>query len=85
MNTIRRLGSHTMMGSDYWHPHWGNHNSWQWEIGFALIPVRMNSGKFVWLKKYYHGSKIIQGPGSDVVMHQYMTVEEFTWHALNQP
>jgi hypothetical protein len=73
-----------MMGSDYWHPHWGNHSSRQWALKFAWLPARMDNGEFVWLRKYYHGVRIVTGPGTDVILYQRMTMEEFTWHALKQ-
>lgn len=72
-----------MMGSDYWHPHWGNHWSWKWSLKFAWLPVRMDSGGVVWLKKYYHGHQAVWGSNKSR-LYQYMTIEEFTWHALKQ-
>jgi hypothetical protein len=42
----------------------------------------MGNGRFVWLREYYHGVRIITGPGTPVTFHQYMTVEDFTWRAL---
>jgi hypothetical protein len=75
-----------MMGSDYWHPHWGNHSSWEWALKFAWLPAKMDNGEFVWWKKYYHGVRFIHVPAGEgpVTLHQYVSVEEFIWRALTQ-
>jgi hypothetical protein len=46
----------------------------------------MGSGRYVWCREYYHGVRFIHGPAgeSPVVLHQYMTVEDFTWRALKE-
>lgn len=73
-----------MMGSDYWHPHWGNHNSWQWHLKFAWLPAKMDSGILLWFKEYYHGIRVIESPGTPVILHQYMTPHEYLFYTLKQ-
>jgi hypothetical protein len=69
------------MGTGY--SGWGN-TGWQWALKFAWLPARMDSGKFIWCRDYYHGIRLITGPGTPVILHQYMTVEDFTWSALKE-
>jgi hypothetical protein len=59
-------------------------SDWSWATKFAWLPARMNDGRYVWLREYYHGVRIITGPGTPVTFHQYMTVEDFTWRALKE-
>jgi hypothetical protein len=63
-----------------------SYSNWHWALKFAWLPCKMDSGKFVWWRKYYHGVKIIVGPAGEepVILHQYMTAEEFTWKALKE-
>ena len=68
------------MGTDY--SGWKHQLEWQWGLKFAWLPAKMDSGEFIWWRKYYHGIRLIHGPGTPVVLHQYMTTEEFTWQAL---
>ena len=58
--------------------------NWTWSLKFAWLPARMDSGEHVWWREYYHGVRVIFGPAgeSPVVLHQYMTAEEFIWHNL---
>jgi hypothetical protein len=58
--------------------------SWSWHLKFAWLPAKMDNGDFIWWSKYYHGLRMITGPGDPVFLHQYMTAEEFTWQALQQ-
>lgn len=68
-----------------WTEHgWAQRSTWQWALKFAWLPARMDSGAFIWWREYYHGVRIISGPGEPVVLHQYMTAEEFTWQALTE-
>jgi hypothetical protein len=69
------------MGTGY--SGWGN-TGWQWALKFAWLPAQMDSGKFIWWREYYHGIRIITGPGTPVILHQYTTVEDFTWNALKE-
>lgn len=75
-----------MMGHGYWHAHWGKawDSSWWWSTKFAWLPAQMDSGRWVWFKEYYHGSKVIQGPGTPVVLKQYMTSREYLFYTLKQ-
>jgi hypothetical protein len=73
------------MGSgyiNYWGSMWDS--SWEWQLTFAWFPCSLDSGRWIWFKKYYHGVRVIHGPGTPVILHQYMTPEEFTWHQLIQ-
>jgi hypothetical protein len=58
--------------------------NWTWTTKFAWLPARMDSGEHVWWREYYHGIRVIFGPAGEsaVVLHQYMTIQEFTWSAL---
>jgi hypothetical protein len=66
------------------HSRYQNISNWAWTLKFAWLPARMDSGDFVWWREYYHGVRIITGPGTPVFLHQYKTVEEFTWTALKE-
>ena len=66
------------------HSRYQNISDWIWTLKFAWLPARMDSGDFVWWREYYHGVRIITGPGTPVFLHQYKTVEEFTWTALKE-
>ena len=46
----------------------------------------MDNGDFIWWREYYHGIRLIFGPAGEdpVVLHQYMTTQEFTWKQLTQ-
>jgi hypothetical protein len=57
---------------------------WQWTLKFAWLPCKIDNNNFIWWKEYYHGVRIIHGPGTPVIVHQYMTIEEFTWKALKE-
>jgi hypothetical protein len=61
-------------------------STWSWTLKFAWLPAKMDNGNFVWWKDYYHGVRFIHGPAGEdpVVLHQYMTVEDFTWNALTE-
>jgi hypothetical protein len=58
--------------------------NWTWSLKFAWLPARMDSGELVWWKEYYHGVRMVSGPGTPVYLFQYMTTEEFTWSALQE-
>ena len=58
--------------------------NWTWTTKFAWLPARMDSGEHVWWKEYYHGVKIVISSGTDLILHQYMTVEDFIWSALQE-
>ena len=72
------------MGTDYTN-YWGTmwDSSWEWALKFAWFPAKMDSGKFVWCKKYHHGIRIIHGPGEPAILNRYLTLEEFTWEILS--
>jgi hypothetical protein len=58
--------------------------NWTWSTKIAWLPAKMDSGQLVWCQEYYHGVRFIFGPAGEdpVILHQYMTKEEFTWSAL---
>jgi hypothetical protein len=66
--------------------YYGISDKWDWSLKFAWLPAKMDNSDFVWWKDYYHGVRFIYGPAgeSPVVLHQYMTVEDFTWKALKE-
>ena len=66
--------------TNYWGSMWDSH--WKWSSKFAYFPRRLDSGQWIWFKEYYYGVREIHGPGTPVILHQYMTPEEFTWHHL---
>ncbi len=66
--------------TNYWGSMWDS--SWEWSLKFACLPRSVDSGQWVWLRKYYHGIRVIHGPGTPVILHQYMTPEEYTWYQL---
>ena len=61
-------------------------SNWQWALKFAWLPCKMDSGELVWFKEYYHGVRFIFGPAGEdpVILHQYMTTQEFIWKALQK-
>jgi len=66
-------------------PNWFSEgHPWSWYLKFAWVPRKMDSGQWIWLKEYYHGLRIITGPGEPVVLHQYMTPQQYTWHCLTK-
>jgi hypothetical protein len=74
-----------MMGTGYTN-YWGSmwDSNWTWALKFAWLPCSLDSGRWIWLKEYYHGVRVITGPGTPVILHQYMTPQEFTWKQLTQ-
>ena len=62
----------------------GYNQSWHWHLKFAWLPAKMDNGELVWWREYYHGIRLVFGPAGEdpVVLHQYMTVGDFTWRAL---
>jgi hypothetical protein len=68
--------------TNYWGSMWDS--NWQWTLKFAWLPAKLDNGDFVWWREYYHGVRIIHGPGTPVVLYQYMTAEEYTWKALQE-
>lgn len=76
-----------MMGTgytDYWGSMWDSR--WEWSSKFAYFPRRLDSGQWIWLKEYYHGVRVIHVPAGEgpVILHQYMSNEEFTWETLTE-
>jgi len=61
-------------------------NPWKWYLKFAWLPARMDSGVNIWWKEYYHGTRLVfkQVDQEPILLHQYMTIEEFTWRSLQQ-
>jgi hypothetical protein len=58
---------------------------WQWERLFAWLPRQLAStGEWVWLTEVYLGHREVHGPGEPVILHKYLTPEEFTWEMLVQ-
>lgn len=66
--------------TNYWGSMWDSH--WEWQITFTWIPRKTRYDKWVWLRKAYFGKRIIHGPGTPVILYQWMTPEEFTWYQL---
>jgi hypothetical protein len=56
--------------------------NWHWALKFAWLPAKMDSGEFIWLREYYHGVRMVTGPGDPVYLHQYMTPQEYLFKAL---
>lgn len=69
------------------HGRYSDATKWKWALKFAWLPAKMDSGEFIWWREYYHGVRFIFGPAgeSPVILHQYMTTEEFTWSFLQHP
>ena len=63
---------------------WWNEGQWTWQLKFAWLPARMDSGQWIWFKEYYRGVRMIHGPELPVYLYQYMTPQEYTWHCLTQ-
>jgi hypothetical protein len=59
-----------------------NTGNWNWTLKFAWIPAKMDNSDFVWWCEYYYGVRIIIGPGTPVILHQYLTTQEFIWKSL---
>lgn len=59
---------------------------WQWALKFAWLPCKMDSGDCILWKNYYHGVRLVFGPAgeSPVVLHQFLTAEEFIWKSLQE-
>ncbi len=68
--------------TNYWGSMWDS--KWEWSSKFAFLPRRLDNGQWIWLRKYYHGIREIHGPGTPVILQQYMTVKDFTWQVLKQ-
>jgi hypothetical protein len=66
------------------HGRYSTTSEWSWSTRFAWLPAKMDSGVSAWWKDYYHGVRFIYGPAGEdpVVLHQYMTAEEFIWYNL---
>lgn len=66
------------------HGRWSDVGEWEWFLKFAWLPVRMDSGKILWWKQYYHGVRFIFGPAGEdpVVLHQYLTSQEHLFNIL---
>jgi hypothetical protein len=63
---------------------WIQEGIWSWALKFAWLPIKLDSGSHIWFKKYYHGARMITGPGTPVYLHQFLSPEEFTWMMLVQ-
>ena len=61
-----------------------NIGNWNWVLKFAWVPCKMDNGEHVWWRKYFHGVRIISGPGTPVYIHQYMTTQDYLWKALKE-
>lgn len=35
------------------------------------------------LRKVYHGTRIVYGPGTPAILEKWLTPTEFTWYQLN--
>ena len=68
--------------TDYWGSMWDS--NWEWSSKFACFPRKLDSGQWIWLKKYYYGVRVIHGPGTPVILQQYMSTEEFIWKVLQE-
>jgi hypothetical protein len=54
-----------------------------WQLKFVLWPRRCDlSDKRIWLKRAYHGTVVITGPGDPVYEYRWLTKESFTVAAL---
>jgi hypothetical protein len=59
-------------------------SDWSWALKFAWLPAKMDNGKFIWWSEYYHGFRMISGPGTLVYLNRYITAEDFIWSALKE-
>jgi hypothetical protein len=61
-----------------------NISDWHWSLKFAWLPCKMDNGEHVWWREYFHGVRMISGPGTPVYIHQYMTTQDYLWKALKE-
>jgi hypothetical protein len=73
------------MGTDYVN-YWGSawDSSWEWTLKFAWLPCKMDTGEYVWLKDYFQGVRIVTGPGTPVILKQYITPQEYLFKAIKE-
>lgn len=76
-----------MMGTGYvspWQSWWGDQSKdYTWILKFVFLPRKTEYNKWAWLRKVYHGTRIVYGPGTPVILEKWLTPEEFTWEMLN--
>jgi hypothetical protein len=73
------------MGSgyvNYWGKNWDS--SWEWTLKFAWLPTKMDSDRYIWWNDYFQGVRIVTGPGTPVILKQYMTSQEYLLYTLKQ-
>lgn len=73
------------MGSgytNYWGTMWDS--TWEWNLKFARLPCRLDTGQWIWFKEYYHGVRVIHGPGTPVILHQYLTPQQHLFSMLKE-
>ena len=67
----------SMSRSPIWNE-WGVHWVNDWHLHFCLWPRRcLFTDKTLWFEKCYKGSRVIHGPGDDVVAEYYIDKFEF--------
>lgn len=76
-----------MMGASYispWQDFWQDQNDkdYVWILKFIFLPRKTEYNKWAWLRKVYHGTRIVYGPGTPVILEKWLTPEEFTWYQL---
>ena len=55
----------------------------KWEYKFLLFPRKSeDSGKWIWFKRAYKGTRMITGPGTPVFEYRWFTKEEFMFKKL---
>jgi hypothetical protein len=64
--------------------YWWNDQSkeYTWTLKFVFLPRKTENNKWAWLTKVYHGTRIVYGPGTPVILEKWMIPEEFTWFRL---
>jgi len=71
-----------------WTPPWFQRyldSRFAWRLRFAWLPYRSSeSNQLIWLKQFYYGQRLIDGPAgeSPVKLEKWLTEEEYTWFAL---
>jgi len=58
--------------------------TYTWTLQFIFLPRKTENNKWVWFSKVYHGTRIVYGPGTPVILEKWLTPEEFTWHQLTR-
>lgn len=68
----------------WWRFDYGDESEFKWAERFAWLPYwSAESGKLIWLKKYWYGWRWITGPGEPVKIERWLTQDEYTWLCLS--